>query len=211
LVVKLPRSLGIIRIDISAENTLTGALFRRIPKEGKIMSKCTLKILPALMVAITAAWVTQPAFGQAPAPSPHEFVLTENSSTSLAATYDGSTLTVTPVGVDTWSFFLPTGFLSLGGSWQWTEPDNSTLVNLVSFGSDITRAAFIQSDLSLSTQFPVNADGASVQVGTDGGVAVFATFHDLGDAATVPDTGTTFSLLGLSLMGLGFLRRKILA
>jgi len=53
------------------------------------MSISSLKILPALMVAITAAWATQPVFGGAV----HQFVLTENSSTSLSATYDGSPIT----------------------------------------------------------------------------------------------------------------------
>jgi len=173
------------------------------------MSKSTLKILPALMIAITAAWLTQPVFGQAPAPTPHQFVITENSSTSLAATYDGSPLTVNLItSSDFWTFVLPVGFVT-GAGQQWTEPDNSSLVNLVIFGTDITHAAIITSDISSSTQFPINADGASVLVGTVGGVDVFATFHDLGDTAAVPDTGTTFSLFGLSLMGLGFLRRKL--
>jgi hypothetical protein len=36
------------------------------------------------------------------------------------------------------------------------------------------------------------------------------TFFDKGDVTTAPDTGTTGSLLGLSLMGLAFLRRKLL-
>jgi hypothetical protein len=176
------------------------------------MSKSTLKILTALMVAITAAWVTQPVFGQAPAPTPHQFVITENSSTSLAATYDGSPLTVNLFSADNWNFLLPVGFVntSAGAGQQWTEPDNSSLVNLVIFGTDITHAAIIRSDISSSTQFPINADGAApVLVGTVGGVDVFATFHDLGDNAAVPDTGTTISLFGLSLTGLGFLRRKL--
>jgi VPDSG-CTERM motif len=179
--------------------------------KGKFMSKSTLKILPVLMVVITAAWVTQPVFGDGS--GFHDFVITENSSASLTATYDGSPLTVlqVPGFPDEWTFALPTGFLSTVGLQQWTEPENSNLVNAVSFGTAMTRAGSVQSDFSLNTQFPINADGASVLVGTDGGVDVFASFTDNGDTATVPDTGTTFSLLGLSLMGLGFLRRKILA
>jgi VPDSG-CTERM motif len=173
------------------------------------MSNSTLKILPALMVAITAALVAQPAFGDGNAF--HDFLITENSSSSLSVTYDGSPLTVSRPSLDNWTFALPTGFLSvpLAQSWQWTEPDNSNLVNLVNFGSDVTRAGFVQSDFSLNTQLPTNVDGASVLVGTDGGVDVFASFTDLGDTAAVPDTGTTFSLFGLSLMGLAYLRRKL--
>jgi hypothetical protein len=41
-------------------------------------------------------------------------------------------------------------------------------------------------------------------------VLVYGVFNDLGDTrATVPDTGTTASLLGFSLTGLAFLRRKL--
>ena len=176
------------------------------------MSNSTLKILAALVVAITAAWATQPVFGGAV----HQFVLTENSSTNLSVTYDGSPFTVTFVSSDSWTFILPTDFVDtlVGFNQAWTEPENSNLVNLVNFGTDIARAASITSDLTIdrlagSGISPV-ADGTSVQVGTVGGVAVFATFNDKAAASEgVPDTGTTCSLLALSLMGLAFLRRKL--
>ena len=105
MVAKSSKNIGIIRIDIAAQNALTGGLFQRIPKEGKIMLKSTLKILPALMVAITAAWVTQPAFGDGS--GFHDFVITENSSASLTATYDGSPLTVNLTSPDHWNFVTP--------------------------------------------------------------------------------------------------------
>ena len=173
------------------------------------MSKSVLKTLRALMVATTALWGTQTAFG-GPI-QPHFFDITENSSTSLTVTYDGSPLTVTPSGPDSWSFLLPTGFLanSFGTNYQWIEPGNPALVNSVGFGSNITRAGFVQSDLPLSTQPPPVADGAPVLVGTDGGVSAFAKFHDLGDSAAVPDSGASLSLFGVSLLGLGFLRRRL--
>jgi hypothetical protein len=169
------------------------------------MSNSTLKILPALMVAITAAWVTQPVFGTISVG--HELVLTENSSTSLTVTYDLSPLTVTPTpgSPDQWTFSLPAGFADLATFGLWTEPDNSNLVNSVGF---VNGSVF--SDVT-NPGGPALTNGTPIQVGSDGGVAVFATFNDLGDAAAVPDTGTTFSLLGLSLMGLAFLRRKITA
>jgi len=133
------------------------------------------KIILLLAVAITAALVTQTASAGAV----HSFVITENSSTSLTVTYDGSPLTVAFRGSETWTFLLPTGFLSndFGEVLQWTEPENSNLANSVIFGSDITRAGFVQSDQSILNQFP-NADGTSIEVGTDGGVPVFATFND---------------------------------
>ena len=176
------------------------------------MSMSTLKRFPALMVAITAAWAAQPVFGGAV----HQFVLTENSSTNLSVTYDGSPLTVNFVSSDSWNFILPAGFVNTlaGFNQAWTEPGNSNLVNLVNFGTEITRAASITSDLTIdplpgSGVSPV-ANDTSVQVGTVGGVAVFATFNDKAAASeAVPDTGTTCSLLALSLIGLAFLRRKL--
>jgi hypothetical protein len=157
------------------------------------------KIILVLVVAATAAMVIQPASAGAI----HSFVITENSSTSLTVTYDGSPLTVTFQGSETWTFLLPTGFLSndVGGLVQWTEPEKSNLANQVSFGSEITRGGFVASDHSTLNQFPISADGTSVEVGTDGGVAVFATFHDnaAGSEGEAPDSGSTLGLLFLAL------------
>jgi hypothetical protein len=57
----------------------------------------------------------------------------------------------------------------------------------------------------------VNANGSNVSFGTNtaDGHALFVTFNDNGDVAAAPDSGTTFSLFGFSLMGLAFLRRKL--
>ena len=172
------------------------------------MFDSTLKILAALMLAITAAWTTQPVFGEAV----HQFVLTENSSTSLSVTYDGSPLTVNFVSSESWNFILPAGFIntSVEGGQAWTEPENSTLMNFVTFGGEVANLAFITSDLLAGSGVSPIADGTSVEVGTVGGVVVFATFNDKAAASEgVPDTGTTCSLLALSLIGLPFLRRKL--
>src|SRR2546423_1161765 len=127
------------------------------------MSNSTLKILSGLMVAITTALVTQPAFGVA---VNNQLVITENSSTSLTATYNGSPVSIVLIVPDTW--FFPSG--ALGGPLivgntvtQWTEPGNSNLVNLVSFSPGDP----IFSDTFARTLLPINANGASVQVGTD--------------------------------------------
>jgi len=49
-------------------------------------------------------------------------------------------------------------------------------------------------------QFPVSADGATVEVETDGGVPVFATFNDNADGSEkAPDTGSTLGLLFFAL------------
>ena len=175
------------------------------------MSISTLKIFPALMVAITAGWATQPVLGGAI----HQISITENSSTSLTATYDGSPLTVNfdPGFPDQWLILLPQTFTLGVDEEQWTEPENSGLANLLAFNPPIRGippSIGVISDMSLDSQIPVNADGATVQVGTDGGVAVFAHFTDQAAGSEgVPDTGTTCSLLALSLMGLAFFRRKL--
>jgi hypothetical protein len=157
------------------------------------------------MVAIAAALMTQPVFGGGVVAN--SIVMTENSSTSLAVTYNGSSLTVTPISPDLWSFTLPAGFLSLGQP-QWTEPGNSSLVNYVDFTSNLV--AIVHSDILSNSAFSTNADGAFVGVGTVPGGPVVASFTDLAAASEgVPDTGATFSIFGLSLMCLGFLRRKL--
>jgi hypothetical protein len=150
-----------------------------------------------LAVAITATLVIQTASAGAV----HSFVITEDSSTSLTVTYDGSPLTVTFRGSDIWSFALPVGFRSNDfGYVQWTEPENSNFVNLVNFGLEDTRDGTVDSDHSILNQFPVIADGTIVEVGTDGGVPVFATFNDNAEGSeTAPDTGSTLGLLFFAL------------
>lgn len=201
--VNLPRRLGIIRIDISAEKALDGGLFQRIPQEGKIMSKSTLKILPALMVAITAL-VARPVFGQA-----QTLVITEFSSTSLTAILNGTTSLNVTNGATADVWFIP--LAGVGGSQQiWMEPGATGLFNVVGpqvliptsqlriisddFVGGITGLADGTPD---TTHFTLNGNPLTV------------TFHDLGDVATTPDTGTSLSFLGLSLTSLTFLRRKL--
>jgi hypothetical protein len=148
--------------------------------------------------------VTQPVFG---AVNPeHQLIFTENSSTSLTITYDGSPLTVTPTpgSPDQWTFSLPAGFVDVTTFVLWTEPENSTLVNSIGFSNGT-----VFSDVT-NPGGPALTNGTPFgEVGTVNGIIVSATFFDNGDVATVPDTGTTGSLLGLSLAGLAFFRRKL--
>jgi len=65
------------------------------------------------MAAITAAFVTQPVFGSV-IDLDHQLIFTENSSSSLSATYDGATLTPTFVSTDEWT--LQTNVRSLFAS-----------------------------------------------------------------------------------------------
>ena len=165
--------------------------------------------LVALGIAITAAWTTQPVFGVPEGVPDHQLVLTENSSTSLTVTFDGSTsgITVAFISTDVWTVTVTFTVGSRGV--QWTEPENSSLVNqLLSNGT--TRFA-VFSDSDPNSQFPTFANGAGAPFGTfsgDGG-AIIATFNDNGDVATVPDSGSTLSLLGFASLGLVALRRKL--
>src|SRR4029077_10503406 len=95
----------------------------------KIMSKSTLKIFPALTVAIIAAWVTQPGYASVM----HQVVFTENSSTSLSVTVDGSTtgITVTSEGPpDAWSVTLPSGLVPASAGGGWLEPGNNPALGI---------------------------------------------------------------------------------
>jgi hypothetical protein len=168
--------------------------------------------LSAAAVAIAAAWVTQPVFGgTAPAPT-HQIDITENSPISLSATYDGSPVTVLNTNPDQWTVTFPTTVSFVGGPVEWAEPENSNLANVVTF-SPATFTLTVFSDLGdhVNGFIPLPNGSTVNNVGTDSinGVSVSATFNDNAATAEVPDTGTTFSLFGLSLAGLAFLHRKI--
>jgi hypothetical protein len=169
------------------------------------MSKSTLKILPALMVAITASLVTQPTR----AGVIDTLVITENSSTSLTATLDNNPLSVTFSFDDGWSIALA-GVSAAGGHSSfiqaWSEPGAAGFVNKVIVGaednqllvrSDFPRPSGLADGTPDTTNFALNGGPLSV------------TFFDKGDVAAAPDTGTTLSLFGLSLTGLAFFRRKL--
>jgi VPDSG-CTERM motif len=159
--------------------------------------------LALLAIAITAAWLTQPAYG---VPS-DQIVFTENSSTSLSATFNRSTtgVTVFNTGPNFWEVSF-TGVAATGVV-SWFEPENASLSNFV--GGSGSNTLDIGSENSVFS--PVNANGSNVSFGTNAadGHALFVTFNDNGDVVAAPDSGTTFSLFGFSLMGLAFLRRKL--
>jgi hypothetical protein len=160
------------------------------------------------MIAIAAALVTQPMRAGAI----DTLLITENSSTSLTALLNGTTsLTVTPGAADQWRIAL-TGISGPSGvplaTAAWTEPGAAGFLNLVDFDSRSPNTLFVRSDFFNGNSGLANntADTSTFKLS---GNPLFVTFNDLGDVATVPDTGMTFSLFGVSLMGLGFLRRKL--
>ena len=176
------------------------------------MSNPTLKLLAALMIATAAALVTQPMR----AGVIDTLVITENSSTSLTAILNGTTaLSVGNTSSDNWTITLTGVFANSDNvalSQFWTEPDVAGFVNAVTFNNLFPGVLFVGSDFPGQSGL---ADGTTdftsfgLVVGPGTVAPLFVTFFDKGDVATVPDTGTTFSLFGLSLMGLAFLRRKL--
>jgi hypothetical protein len=202
-----PRKIGIIRLTCPPKTVpLSGAVRRILPKqEGKIMSNSTLKILPALIVAIAAALVTQPMRAGAT----DTLVITENSSTSLTAILNETTsLNVLNTSSDIWTITLTGIGLSSGAPVQfWLEPDGSGLLNYVAFLGFPNQLRVTSEGLSLGLPaLDNNTPDTTTFLLNDNPLSV--TFNDLGDVATAPDAGTTGSLFGLSLMGLAFLRRK---
>jgi protein with PEP-CTERM/exosortase system signal len=180
------------------------------------MSNPTLKLLPALMVAIITAWFSHPAWAGAVEPT---LTLTEVSNTQLSWAFDaaggGKSGTITTLTPDVWG---PTsisaegvGLSGFNGFLRWQEPENPAgSENLV----DLLIPAF---GLGGGWNITVHSD----MISTGGGIPDGQTFPGPGfnmvfvdSAATsettaVPDTGTTASLFGLSLTGLAFLRRKL--
>ena len=152
------------------------------------------------MVAITAGLVTQPMR----AGVINTLVITENSSTSLTATLNGNPLSVTFNFADSWTIAL-TGVSPNSGQF-WTEPDAADFTNAVFTLS--TDQLFVTSEFGPGRSGLADGEPDTTSFKLNGG-ALSVTFFDKGDGATTPDTGTTFSLLGVSLMGLGFLRRKL--
>src|SRR5215831_18567446 len=118
------------------------------------------KIVLLLPIAITAALVTQPTYASVI----HQIVLTENSSTSLTATYDGSTIGVTVIfnSSDNWTVNFPTtvSFGSTGLNVDWIEPENSRLGNAVSFFPEVSSVLGVSSDVV--TDFSPVANGSTV-------------------------------------------------
>jgi VPDSG-CTERM motif len=179
------------------------------------MSNSTLKLLPVLMVAITAALLTQPVFGT----SIPVITFTEKSNTDLTAVYtDGSgattnlTVTPDPSSTDVWSVTTPSYLVSTGNQATWSEPSSTNSLNVIT-GFALMPVFFVSSDLSGGPGLFANNTRSTFAIAAVPGAApvlVYGVFNDLGDsAAGVPDTGTTASLFGLSLAGLAFLRRKV--
>jgi len=182
----------------------------------------TPRILPALMVAIITAWFAHPAWAGAVEPT---LTLTEVSNTQLNWSWDaaggGTSGTINTLTPDLWpqtSISGPNlnqseGFNSLAHDF-WTEPGGPGFYNLAVVEYGQNRSSFfwnitsVNSDTSdTSSGFPIFPDGTVVNTGFF--KLAFVDSAATSETTTVPDTGTTFPLFGLSLMGLAFLRRMV--
>ena len=146
------------------------------------------------MAAITAALVTQPVFGSS-IDLDHQMVFTENSSSSLSVTYDGSSagITVTPISPDGWTVTFSQSFTSGGFTWQ-DPTDAAVLSNLVLF---LSGGRFdVISDFLVPTTQPNGSTyvGAGTQVSD--GTPFDMTFNDNGDTARTPTRERPVRFLG---------------
>jgi hypothetical protein len=162
-----------------------------------------IMILP-FALSLAAIMLIEPVFaGVIPT---HDIQITENSSTSLSATYDGSAVTVLNTAPDRWTItFAPTIQFSRFTLNGYTEPDG-THVNIIDTEDGVggfgTNRLFVLSDVLGGSFIP---DGTTITQGAfdSGNPARFdITFHDAAAESGVPETGSTFGLLFLALMGL---------
>lgn len=132
-------------------------------------------------------------------------VITEKSSTSLTAIFDGNPLTVTTVGPDNWTFSLPvdTGSIGVG----WTEPENGDLANELNLPGTSPQTVTVHSDVS-GGRFGL-PNGFTLGVGEADAGALNITFNDVADTSkgSVPDAASSALLLMISAAGLACARR----
>jgi len=184
----------------------------------------------SLKLAFMLAVVIGFAFTAKSVPATPELILTEVNADTLTYSWDGgATVTVSDISPDYWQFSIPNPnspgdyatliYPSYVGTVNinWQEPDYATsgLVNAVSIFQyqDNTNRVTVYSDASPTTF------GTSYSPFTNGFVYSYATydpqitgansvqFNDDGDES-VPDSGVTAFLLGMSLVALGFIGRK---
>ena len=140
----------------------------------------------------------------------HDIVLTENSSTDLSVTFDGSPVLVSNTAQDQWIVTFPNTFIFGGYTLFWEEnPISPILGNIVNASGT--------NELEVFSDFPTGRDPAGEPNGStqsrpafDSGnpVTVNFTFNDLGDGpSTVPDTGSTLGLLFVPVVALLAARR----
>jgi hypothetical protein len=173
--------------------------FRQKPNHNPMK----IKIILSLAVAIVALVLTH----SATAVPTVDVLITETSSTSLSATFGGTTLIGQKTAPDRWTLTFPDSFtfgtFTING---WIEPE-SALGNIVD--SPGTNQLFVLSDILIgSTPRPDGSTVFGLPLTLSGlSTTVNITFHDGGDGATVPEKGSTFGLLFVSVVALFGLNR----
>ena len=139
----------------------------------------------------------------------HDIVLTENSSTDLSVTLDGSPVTVLNTAADQWTVTFPDTFIFGAYTLHWDEnPSSAVLGNIVDTSG--TNELSVFSDFLTGQTPEPNGFTFTNQSAFDSGnrVNVNFTFNDLGDgSSSVPDTGSTLGLFIVSLIALLAARR----
>ena len=140
----------------------------------------------------------------------HDIVLTENSSTDLSVTFDGSpVMTVSNTAQDRWTVTFPDTFIFGAYTLHWDEnPSSLVLGNIVDVSG--TNELSVFSDIITGQTPEPNGFTFTNQSAFDSGnrVNVNFTFNDLGDgSSSVPDTGSTLGLFIVSLIALLAARR----
>jgi len=131
---------------------------------------------------------------------------------SVTANWAGQPLTVTPDGSDTWDVSLSSGGHQLDGfevgrQISWNAPNGGSTYEVVT-ETDTTDLEY-QSDVASPEGIGPYGLGVSFYIGEDiNGNRDYA-YAQVFDTQNVPDGGTTASLLGLGLLGLGMLRSKL--
>ncbi len=152
--------------------------------------------------------MARPLFGQ-----DHQLVMTENSSSSLTVTYDGSSagIVVDPFSADSWLVTFPTT-THLGFELDWQEPGNPSLVNDFNIyppDIGISNTWIVSSEFTLpggaAQDMLQPSDGFTfTNIGGDlrDETPIDATFHDVATDA-VPEPATWVSLFtGAAILAL---------
>lgn len=162
--------------------------------------------LASLGIAVIAALVTQPTLASV---ADNSLVITENSPTSLTATYtlaNGSTeaVIISLQNVpEEWRISVPSaGFKDFFNGINWVEPEPGLHNKLQSHSANVLD---FQSDVSGMFGLSNGATETSLGTDTGNGLPISITVFDNAAAAEghgVPDSGSTFGLLFLSFAAL---------
>ena len=163
-----------------------------------MLSPSALKTCALTLLAAAIALLVLQSASAAPI---HSLVLTENSSTSLTATYDGSAVGVTVIYISGDHWGVTVGFpVSFSANPQWTEPEDPSAFNVITLFA-IPNQFIVNSDFFSNGTVPLANRATFSNFGTDtrDGAPISITFNDRGDVASVADAGSTSLLLLVSL------------